>query len=112
MRKSTIAIVILATALAVTNAYWLYYFVDAGVSYSYLEDSYRTARGTAVQALALLPIAARSNASQAELINAVAKMDPQSHTFNKDGFTWVGSLGLRFDPDGRLIEARSDVDPL
>jgi hypothetical protein len=112
MRKSTIAIVVLASALLVSNLYWLYYFIDAGVSYGYLADSHRVARDTARQALALLPVAATPDINREELIAAASKLDPQFEPFEKEGFAWVGAVGLRFDEDGRLVEARPSVEPL
>jgi hypothetical protein len=35
-----------------------------------------------------------------------------SEPFEKDGFVWVGHLGLRFDDDGRPLEAVPSVEPL
>lgn len=112
MRKSTIAIVVLASALLLSNLYWFDSFVDAGVSYSYLADSHRAARDTARQALALLPVAARPGVNREDLIAAASQFDPQFEPFDKEGFTWVGFLGLRFDKNGGLVEARPSVDPL
>ena len=112
MRKPTVAIVGLAVALVASNAFWLYKTVDAGVSYTYLNDSYRNARNAAKQALTLLPLAARADSTKNSLVNAVLRLDPRSSPFQKDGFTWVGSLGLRFDSEGRLVEARANADPL
>jgi len=109
MKKSTLA---LGAALVVTNAAWLYAFIDAGVSYSYLADSYRHAKATATQALALLPVVAKSGVSRASVL-AVAKQDRQAdEVFEKDGMTWIGDIGLRFDSAGTLVEARPATDPL
>jgi hypothetical protein len=32
--------------------------------------------------------------------------------FEKDGFVWVGSLGLKFDESGRVVEAVPAWQPL
>lgn len=104
------AIIGLTTALVVSNATWLYMLIDAGVSYSYLEDSWRHARGTALQALALLPAVA-DKASSRETILAAATIDHEGETFDKEGFTWIGDLGLKFDGAGVLVEARPAVEP-
>jgi hypothetical protein len=111
MRKSTVAIVGLTVALVASNAFWLYTSIDAGISHTYLDDSYRHARDSAQQALALLPLAARADSTKDSLVDAVLRIDHKTPPFEKDGFTWVGSLGLRFSSEGRLLEARADVDP-
>ena len=111
MRKSSYVIAALALVLVASNAYWLYSLLDSGVSYSYLHDSYRTARTTAVQALAVLPIAARVNSSPAEVVAAAARADGNAKPFEKEGYTWVGDLGLKFGLDGRLVDAKPSVEP-
>ena len=42
MQKSTITIASLSVALVVSNAYWIYKTIDAGVSRAYLIDSKRS----------------------------------------------------------------------
>jgi hypothetical protein len=109
MKKSTLA---LSAALVVTNAAWLYAFIDAGVSYSYLADSYDHAKATATQAIALLPVVAKPGVSRTSVL-AVARQGRQADdVFEKDGMTWIGDIGLRFDSAGTLVEARPAADPL
>jgi len=79
MKKSTLA---LSAALVVTNAAWLYAFIDAGVSYSYLADSYHHAKATATQAIALLPVVAKPGVSRASVL-AVAKLGRQVMKFSR-----------------------------
>ncbi len=111
MKRSTIAILALSAALVATNMFWLYKLVDAGISYTYLQTSYDDARGTALQALALLPEVARQSTNREAAIDAVQRVQPQAMPFEKDGFVWVGDIGLRFDSAGRLLEARPAVEP-
>jgi hypothetical protein len=111
MRKTPYLTAALTVALVASNAFWLYKTVDSGVSYSYLNDSYQGARSTALQALAILPVATRVDSSQSEVVAAAAKAGGSADTFEKDGYTWVGNIGLKFDAAGRLIEARPNVDP-
>lgn len=111
MKRSSLAIAGLGVALAVSNAAWLYAWVNAAVGHSYLEDSYTSARGTAKQALALLPEVARPGATKESVI-AAASRGVESGRFEKDGFTWLGDIGLKFDDTGVLIDARPSVDPL
>jgi hypothetical protein len=110
MRKPSYLVVALIVALVATNAFWLYKTVDSGVSYSYSNDSYQGARSTASQALAILPVVARSGSSQSEVVAAAANAGGGADPFEKDGYTWVGHIGLKFDADGRLIEAKPNVD--
>jgi hypothetical protein len=111
MRKNSYLVAALIVALVATNAFWIYKTVDSGVSHSYLSDSYQAARSTALQALAILPVASRVNSSQADVVAAAAKEGGGSDPFEKDGYTWVGYLGLKFDTNGRLVEAKPSADP-
>ena len=111
MKRSTIAILSLSGLLVGTNAFWLYKMVDAGISYTYLQSSYDGARGTALQALALLPEVASQSTSRQAAIDAVQRIQPEATPFEKDGFVWVGNIGLRFDSAGRLIDARATTEP-
>jgi hypothetical protein len=86
--------------------------MDAAVSYSYLDDSYRHARDTATQAIALLPQVARPSANREDVMAAAVSGGSGIEPFEKDGYLWVDNLGLRFDDKGRLIAVRARVDPL
>jgi hypothetical protein len=112
MRKATVALIGMSAALLITNAAWLYAFVDAAVSYTYLEDSYRRAKGTAGQALSLLPVVARPDASKETVLAEALRGYEGKDVFEKDGMTWIGELGLRFDSAGVLVDARPATDPL
>ena len=111
MRKSSLVIAALSFALVASNAFWLYRTVDSGVSHSYLSDSYQDARSTALQALAILPVVARIDSSKADVLAAAAKASGDTDPFEKDGYTWVGKMGLKFDTSGRLVEAKPNAEP-
>lgn len=111
MKNTTIAILALTALLIATNMFWLYKMVDAGISYTHLRTSYEDARGTALQALALLPEVASQSTSRQAAIDVVQRVQPEAMAFEKDGFVWVGDIGLRFDSAGRLVEARSSSEP-
>lgn len=110
-RESTVVIISLSAALILSNAFWLHRILDVGVSFTYTEDSLRHARSTAVQALGLLPEVSRPGASRASIVAAALRSRPGVETFEKDGFLWIDDIGLKFDSDGRLVEARPAVDP-
>lgn len=111
MKRSTMTIVGLSILLVTSNLYWAYRLLDAGVSYTYLQSSYDDARGTALQALALLPEVARPDATPQKLIAAANRIQPNAEAFEKEGFVWVGEIGLRFDSSGKLVEARPATEP-
>ncbi len=111
MKRSTIAILGLSVLLVASNVFWVYAFIDASVTYTYLQNSFENARGTALQALALLPEVARSSATRESAIEAARRVQPDSEPFEKEGFVWVGDIGLRFDSAGTLVEARAAVEP-
>ena len=112
MRKTSYVIAGLTVALVGTNAFWLYKTIDSAVSYSYLNDSYRAARSSAQQAFAVLPVAARPGSSQADVVAAAVRAGDVAEPFEKDGYTWVGDIGLKFGSDGRVVDAMPSVDPL
>lgn len=112
MRRSSYVIVILTLALLASNAYWFYTRLDAGVSHTYLEASYDAAQKTADQALAVLPVAARLDAGRAEIIAAASRADQGAEPFEKEGFTWVGHIGLKFGNDGRLVAVKPSIEVL
>ena len=50
-------------------------------------------------------VAAQPGADRDAIISA-ARRGSGEVVFEKEGFTWVGHLGLRFDAQGRLLEAK------
>jgi len=94
-----------AASLVGSNAWWLYNTLDFGVTHTYAMQVYDEQEQALSQALSLLPVAVRPNATRDAVI-AAARRGRDEFVFDKDGFTWVGRLGLRFDADGRLLEAR------
>jgi hypothetical protein len=106
--KSRIPIISLSVLLVGSNIFWAYSSLDFGLSYTYLEMSYDDARRTALQALALLPEAARPGVTREVLVAVASRIQPNSEPFEKEGFVWVGNIGLRFDSAGRLLEAQGN----
>ena len=106
MTRSTVAIATLSVALAATNLWWFYHAVDSGSAAADRESQYQLEHEALAQALAILPVAARADSTPAEVIAAAVKAASHKDSFQKDGFTWVGRLGLRFGNLGRL----SDVE--
>jgi hypothetical protein len=109
--RSGIAIALLSATLVVTNLWWAYKVLDAGVSNAYLAVSYEDNKQALAQVIALVPILANGNASREEIIAVAqgAASDPDS--FEKEGFVWVGRIGLRFGPNGELQEISRSWSP-
>jgi hypothetical protein len=111
MSRSTAAIIVLAIALLVSNAWWLYVLVDAGVTRTYLDASLEEHKQALDQTLALLPVVARPGVSRTDVISAARHPDLKIPPFDKDGFVWVDRIGLRFSGSGQLIEASRAWSP-
>jgi hypothetical protein len=107
MRRTTIAISLLAITLVVTNAWWAYRLLDAGVSYTYQGASLEENQQALSQALAIIKVLGTNNASREQIVQAAQAAWPSTEPFEKDGYLWVGRLGLRFSQAGHLVEAVS-----
>lgn len=107
MRRTTIAISLLGITLVVTNAWWTYRLLDAGVSYTYQGASLEENQQALSQALAIIKVLGTNNASREQIVQAAQAAWPSTEPFEKDGYLWVGRLGLRFSQAGHLVEAVS-----
>lgn len=109
MRRSTVTISLLAAALVVSNAWWAYRILDAGITYTYQRASLEESRQALSQALAIIKASGASNPSRTRIIAAAQEALPAEEPFEKDGYWWVGRLGLRFNDAGRLVEAKAGI---
>ncbi|NJA06984.1 hypothetical protein [Methylomonas sp. UP202] len=107
MKRTTVAISLLAILLFVTNAWWAYRLVDAGVSYTYQGVSLEENQEALSQALAIIKVLGTSTGSREQIVQAAQKAWRSSDPFEEDGYLWVGRLGLRFNESGHLVEAVS-----
>lgn len=111
MTRSGVAIALLSAMLVVTNLWWAYKALDAGVSYTYLTVSYEDNKQALAQVIALAPILANGNASREEIISVAQRAAGNPDSFEKKGFVWVGRIGLRFGPNGELQEISRSWSP-
>lgn len=79
-----------------------------GITLTYLRESFGGKSVMLNQTLSMLPVAADPEASQAEVIAAAQLLDHHKSFHEKEGFIWVGELGLQFNDEGRLIKAVDD----
>lgn len=111
MSRATLTTALLLVLLLATNACWAYQALDTGVTMTHREETFRLTHKGLVQALAILPLVADSSSSPEQIIAAAGQASSDSEPFHKEGFTWVGSLGLRFNDEGRLVEAVPSWSP-
>lgn len=111
MNRSRIAIWALIVALVGSNAWWFYQSIDSRITARDRESSYRDNHEALAQALAVMPVVARPHATRAQVIEAALSATDIKDTFEKEGFVWVGSLGFKFDPSGRLVEVSPSWSP-
>ncbi|MGZ5801623.1 MAG: hypothetical protein ACXWJZ_13430 [Burkholderiaceae bacterium] len=107
MKRTTVAISLLTIALVVTNAWWAYRLLDAGVSYTYQGVSLEENQQALSQALAIIKVLGTDKASREQVIQAAQNAWSSTKPFEKDGYMWVGRLGLRFNEADHLVEAVS-----
>ncbi len=105
MKRTTLAISALTIGLIATNLAWACVVVDQSVTQAYSSQSIHETSTALNQALAILPVAAKPETTREQLVAAARGTEPSTDAFEKDGFVWVGRLGLRFDSQGKLIEA-------
>jgi hypothetical protein len=95
-----IVIVILSVLLLASNAFWLYQVIDSGVTLSYREQQTYELEETRKQLMATFPETAKK-ATKNEIVTAASKFTDQE-IFEKNGCTWIGRLGFKFDENNKL----------
>jgi hypothetical protein len=109
--RSTSAIVLLVLALVMSNLWWAYRLLDTGVTQTYMGAALDDNKQALAQTLALLPVVARPGVSRSEVLAAARSAEPSDVPFEKDGFVWVGKIGLKFNERGQLVEASRAWSP-
>ena len=106
MNRSKIAILALLALLLGTNVWWAYRAFDHAVTMTYTKVSLDDHEQALDQALAIFPIVASGRESRENIIRTMETRFGLSDGFEKDGFLWIGKLGLRFDDSGKLLEVQ------
>jgi hypothetical protein len=105
MKRSTLAIGILAAMLAGSNAWWAYESIECGIGLAYTSDSLWNADNSLTQALAILPSVASGDRKEDVLRRASKAVDGAIPRETNDGRTIVGGLLLTFDSEGKIVAA-------
>jgi len=95
-----ITIVILSALLLASNTYWLCQVIDSGVTLSYRDQQTYELEETRKQLMATFPEVAK-HVTKNEIVAAASKYTEQEG-YEKEGCTWVGWLGFKFDENGKL----------
>jgi len=104
-------ITFLTIALILSNLWWVYNTIDASVTTTYQNVSLEDNHEALSQALAILPLVAKQNSTSKQIIEAATNVAITKYSFEKDGYIWIGKIGLKFDKNGRFINARPAWDP-
>ena len=73
--------------------------------------SFENHRVALAQALAIMPVVVRPDATRTEILEAARRQAQHPDSFEKEGFVWIGRLGLKFDANGRLVEVKPAWSP-
>ena len=104
MKRPSVGVLVLILALVISNGWWFLNALDAAHAAfdrdRYLQDHHEALK----QTLAILPVVAGPHPSRLAILDSARRAANDPDSFEKDGFIWVGSLGLRFDQEDRLRE--------
>lgn len=81
--------------------YLIYHSIDTAITLSYRAQQVHELEEANKQLMSSLPALAH-DMSKAEVVAAL-KGDGNGSSFEKDGCTWVGWVGLKFSSDERLV---------
>ena len=95
-----ITIAILGVLLLASNSFWFYQLLDTSTTLSYRDQQSYELEETGKQLMAILPEIAQ-NSTKSEVIAFASKYTDQK-VFEKEGCTWVGWLGFKFNKENRL----------
>ena len=109
MNKCRVSVIALVVALVASNAWWATRVLDAGITQTYMTASFETTAELLNQTLAVLSVVAKPGVSRDEVITTAKSKGDTAAPFEKDGYVWVGQLGLRFNEQGRFIKATTSL---
>ncbi len=104
-----IAIGALLASLLLSNGWWAYRLLDAGITQTYMRASFDTTHEQLTQTLAVLQVVGKPNATRTTIIEAARLPNDTVEPYEKDGYVWVGQLGLQFNERGQLIKAVAGI---
>ena len=110
MKRSTILLSSIIVLLLASNAWFAYWGANCGVTLSYYDQQHWEDEAALDQTLAMLPVVAASPQDREAVIQAASRSSGQSASFERDGYLWVGRLGLKFGADNRLVKVVNSIE--
>lgn len=111
MARTTIGFVTLATLLVVTNLWWAFQLLDSGVTQTHIGVSLNDNQIALSQTIAVAKEATRPGSTRESIVAAAMQGQGEINPFEKDGYLWVGRIGLKFYNDGRLQDVARAWSP-
>ena len=99
--KTHVAYSVVIVLLLGVCAYLLYACIDTGVTLMYRDQQVYQLEGTRKQLMASLPVLLQA-IDKTTIVREMEKI-AEDEAMEKDGCTWVGWVGLKFTPEGRLL---------
>ena len=106
MNKTKITIIVLVATFVLSNAWLAFRLLDAGVTISYMQVSLDDNKKALGQTLALLPVVAQPGVTREDILSTAKLGSDKFDSFEKDGFLWIGSIGIKFSDSGQLVEVK------
>lgn len=85
------------------NAWLAFHVLDAGVTQAYMGDSIQRNRTALLQCIAVTNDHLKTGARREALIARAQAVAGDYPGFSNDGHYWIGSFGMRWDEDGKLV---------
>lgn len=105
VRVAHVSAIGLAIALVGSNLWWGYRALDFGLSSTHQEVELEHTKEALSQMRAVLVAVADGTETRGEVLEAARSgafaSDPVQ--FEKEGYVWIGRIGLAFNADGRLV---------
>ena len=106
MQRSTKILSAVIVLLVASNLWSAYKVVDGGITLTYQRASLDDATIALRQTMAILPVVAANPGDRAAILSGAQRSADGSQSFEKEGFIWVGRIGLKFGLDGKLLEVK------
>lgn len=103
---SNIVIILLSGLLLASNAWWGYRSLDHGVTLTHTQVAVDDLKQALDQSLSLFPLLASEQMNKDAIIKYFEANFGFKNGFEKNGFFWIGKIGLRFDEREKLIEVQ------
>jgi hypothetical protein len=103
LKKYKYLIIFLSVALLLTNAWWVFCLLDAGITQTYMGKNIEDHAKALTQTMKLLPVVSRPGTLRKEILAAARVSSKPDDDIEKDGFIWVENIGLKFDAHEKLV---------